>query len=1344
MKSIKLLFLLAYFFGLASCQVKQGSNEAGGLFEGHQNVPISVSLDLPSPINIANQSNYSLAGNCSNNDEEVAIVIGALSFTATCSGKRFDFTSLNLSSEPDGSSVAINVTHLTKFITRSVRKDTLSPSLVSTLISPGARSAGQNIFVQVSFDEEVTYLLSPRIELIFNTMVASPPYAEIISGAGFSTLNFAYVVVPGDSDGNGIALNTAIDLNSGAITDLAGNPAPLNLTTTNFPAVTIGGAGVPSISVSTPLTNSFINIASNSAIFTVAGSCDEGGATVSISVDGSPATNPSGFVCDGANYIGTIDTTALSEGAHTLVASITGPGGTGNSLTINLTKDITAPTLSLTAPVNVTTSNVTTYSLSGNCSENGQNVSVNFGALSNSSACAAGVWSISNWDVSGEADNASVSITADHSDAAGNAAPLASASVSKDTSAPTVTIASPLNNSFINIASNSSTFAVSGTCSEAATTVVIKVDGAAAASPSGFLCDGSNYSGTIDVTGLSEATHTLIAEITDAGSNLGTSSTINITKDITAPTLSLTAPANVIIANATSYSLSGSCSENGQNISVNFGALSNSAICGAGSWSITGWDVSGVADNPSISITANHTDAAGNPATQASASVLKDTVAPTVTITFSPAITSANQSNYQISGTCSENGTNLAVSIGTLNYNPSCASNSWVVGPVNVSSLADSPTLALQASQTDVNGNVGSASRTVDKTTTGATVTIVSAPNITQANKTNYTVSGSCSNNGTNVSIMIGSIPKTASCSSGNWTSGVVDVSSLADGSVTITADHATAIQASTLVSKDTTSPTVTISSAPDINQSNQLSYKVTGTCSQNGVSVSVFIDSLNFNPNCASGSWSTGFQDVSSIPDGTGISVTADHSTATQAQVLINKATSTPSVTSLSVATTLPTSIELNWTLVDPGGFTLNDYVINYRIKGSPTWLLFSDGVSLSTNTSVSGLTSSTTYEFRVALIYDSSNQSGWSNTAEGTTQPNSPLFGPNVAMNVGGSTDTTVVAHTDGTNVTLNGSPLITLNQGQTHRFTSAQYDLIDADKPIFTAGRRGSGSAVNTANIVWSPTSWAGKRFSFNANRETLQMVHVYAVEATSVEVRLGNTLLASASLSAGGTTTLSWTTLGSYQIQATGTILAFHISGDGGTRLIDPKPLLPDSFEIIGFPSNSMQLTTGTDGTNYTALHSNSVLANGSMNKNNVVTINPQGSPTSLYQGDSLLLSADQKIFGASYADSNGNCAAPFLPTNLMKMKYALPVSGDYIAFASKTPGTIEVRNSANTLITTLTLSRTGANTNAPYKVRYATPAAGLRFIATTAVAAWYQPNSDIGGATQDETVMYGSN
>lgn len=1532
MKLCNLIQIIFLALTAVACQVKSGANEAGGLFEGHQNVPVSVSLDLPAPINIANSSAYTLSGNCSTNDAEVTLVIGALTFSETCTEKRFEFNSLDLSSEADTPTLSLNVTHLTKFVTRSVRKDTVSPTLVSTFISPGARAAGQTIFVQVSFDEEVTYLLSPRIEMSFNSMALSPPYASVVSGAGFSTLHFSYVALPGDSDANGIDLVSSIDLNGGAITDLAGNPAPLILTSTNFPAVTIAGSGgAPSVAITSPLNGTFINIAGNGATFPVSGTCDEASATVAVIVNGAPAISPSGFVCDGSNFSGTIDVSALSEGAVSIIAELSNGSGTGSSAAVNLTKDITPPTVALASPANVTAGNGTGYALSGSCSEDGSTVSVSLGTLSSSPPCSGGSWNISAWDVSALADGPAISLTINHTDLAGNPASQVSATVSKDTSAPGVSISSPVDNGYINIATNSASFPISGACSEAGATVVIKVDGAASASPSGLLCDGANFTGTIDVTALSESTHALVAELSD-GANTGTSSPVNVIKDVSAPSVALGALSPINSTNVTAYSVSGTCTENGRSVSVSVGALANSATCLGGTFSLSNWDVSAVPDSGSVAVTADHSDLAGNPATQATAtivkdltgptlaitapltgayvniaantsafgvsgtcsengrtvaieidgapapspsgfvcdgvnfsgsidvtslaetdldivatitdlggnaassavvtvtkditapvlaldsvadittanqssftvsgtcgseassialslgalsatpgcsggtfastfdatgipdgtvtvtaeatdlagntgtsstSVTKDTTAPVLSITFSPDISTGNQATYQFLGTCSENGVTVSASLGGLTFSPVCSGGSWSVGPTDVSAAPDSLTLPMSVSQTDAYGYSGSASTTVVKNTSSISVAISSAPDITKTNNTSYQISGSCSQNGVVVSLSIGGIARSPFCSGGSWSTGFVDVSGLSDGPVTITADHSTALQASVTVTKDTLSPTVTISSAPNMNVGNQASYKVTGTCSQNSSAVTVWIESLNFNRTCTNGAWSTGFVDVSSIPDGASILITADHSSAPQASRTVSKATSTPSVANLTVPTTLDTSVNLDWDLIDPGGFTINDYVIEYRLKGQTTWLTASDGVSTNTYGTASGLSPGTTYELRVAVVYNTSSQSGWSSIAEGETKPNSPIIGANVAMNVGGAVDSTVVAYEDGTNITLNGSPLITLNRGQTHRFTSAQFDVIDADKPIFTAGRKGSGGATTAGNIVWQPTAWAGKIFSFNADRESFQRVDVYALENTTVEVYKGTTLLDSVTLTAGASGTLNWSPLGSYQLQATGTILAYHISTDNASRIVDPKPLLPNALEIIGFPSKDMNLSTDTNATNYTAIHSNSTTINNTIDKNQVVTLGPQGT-SSLYQTESLLISADQKIFGASYADSNGNCSAPFLPTNLMKRKFAIPVSGDYIAFASKTPGTIEVRNAADGLVTTLTLTRSGASPSAPYKARLASPSAGHRYISTVPVAAWYQPNTDVGAANQDETIMYGSN
>ena len=174
---------------------------------------------------------------------------------------------------------------------------------------------------------------------------------------------------------------------------------------------------------------------------------------------------------------------------------------------------------------------------------------------------------------------------------------------------------------------------------------------------------------------------------------------------------------------------------------------------------------------------------------------------------------------------------------------------------------------------------------------------------------------------------------------------------------------------------------------------------------------------------------------------------------------------------------------------------------------------------------------------------------------------------------------------------------------------------------------------------------------------------------------------------------------------------------------------------------------MTLTTDSDSTNYSFIHGNSVSGLNSLNKADAISINNQGG-ASLYEGHALVIAADKKIAGYSYADSNGNCSAAFLPTNLMKEKYVINSNSDYVAFASKKPGTIAVYDSTQTIgvdppLETLTLTRSGSDPNAPYNVRRATTPQGYRFVATVPVAGWYQPNNDTGSADQDETILYGT-
>ncbi|MES2526620.1 MAG: DUF2341 domain-containing protein [Bdellovibrionota bacterium] len=109
-------------------------------------------------------------------------------------------------------------------------------------------------------------------------------------------------------------------------------------------------------------------------------------------------------------------------------------------------------------------------------------------------------------------------------------------------------------------------------------------------------------------------------------------SSAGILVDAVVPTVTLNTPALINLANVTNYSLSGTCSENGRNITVAVGSytVAPAPTCSGLVWSATGVNVSSASDGTAVVVTADHSDAAGNNAVQATTTVVKDTVAPYV------------------------------------------------------------------------------------------------------------------------------------------------------------------------------------------------------------------------------------------------------------------------------------------------------------------------------------------------------------------------------------------------------------------------------------------------------------------------------------------------------------------------------------------------------------------------------------------------------------------------------------------------------------------------------------------------------------------------------------------
>lgn len=126
------------------------------------------------------------------------------------------------------------------------------------------------------------------------------------------------------------------------------------------------------------------------------------------------------------------------------------------------------------------------------------------------------------------------------------------------------------------------------------------------------------------------------------------------------------------VASQASYAVGGTCSENTRTVTIG-GDISGSATCTAGAWS-QNFNLSAFADG-NIAVTATHANIAGNSHT-ANATLVKNTVVPTVTLTTPIAINIANQAAYTLSGTCSVNGRAVVLG-GAVSANPTCTSGTW-------------------------------------------------------------------------------------------------------------------------------------------------------------------------------------------------------------------------------------------------------------------------------------------------------------------------------------------------------------------------------------------------------------------------------------------------------------------------------------------------------------------------------------------------------------------------------------------------------------------------------------------------------------------------------------------
>ena len=121
--------------------------------------------------------------------------------------------------------------------------------------SDGTYITGQNLDFTVNFSEQVvldTLGGVPRIAVTLDN--GGTVYADYVSGSGSTALVFRMTVANGQLDSNGITVGSSIELNGGAIRDLAGNTIVASLNNVaSTAAVNVDGVAPTVVSVAPPL-----------------------------------------------------------------------------------------------------------------------------------------------------------------------------------------------------------------------------------------------------------------------------------------------------------------------------------------------------------------------------------------------------------------------------------------------------------------------------------------------------------------------------------------------------------------------------------------------------------------------------------------------------------------------------------------------------------------------------------------------------------------------------------------------------------------------------------------------------------------------------------------------------------------------------------------------------------------------------------------------------------------------------------------------------------------------------------------------------------------------------------
>nr|BFD59306.1 hypothetical protein CKG001_14130 [Bdellovibrio sp. CKG001] len=453
-------------------------------------------------------------------------------------------------------------------------------------------------------------------------------------------------------------------------------------------------------------------------------------------------------------------------------------------LSDDILHDNIAPTLAFTLPASgalVHSGNVTTFTVTGTCSEDARSITFSGPAAFSATTTCAGSSFSAILDLT-SLPQGSFQLGASLSDAAGNSQTATSPTYLKDTNGPTGSLS--INAGALTTNDLSVTLGLTGT--DADEMYITNSPGCSAGGS--WEAFATSKSWTLPTA---DALNTVYVKYKDGAGNTSSCYSDDITHISTVPSLSLASPVDgsyVNLANVSAFVISGACSEEGRpvNISVT-GQSATSASCTGGAWTKT-LDLSS-SPQGALTFTLSHTRTNGAAAPEVNKVFSKDTLVPTVdsfvinnndpyTNSLSATLSSATTDGVQMYVT------NAAMCLSGGSWETFAASKSWTLPTAN-----DTNTVYFKVRDTAGNESDCAFDSIIHDSVipTVSLTSPVAGTFINSNNQAAFALSGACSENGQTVNLSVTGQPGvtgSALCTGTTWTT-TMDLSSLADTSGT-------------------------------------------------------------------------------------------------------------------------------------------------------------------------------------------------------------------------------------------------------------------------------------------------------------------------------------------------------------------------------------------------------------------------------------------------------------------------------------------------------------------------------------------------------------------------------